>query len=187
MHIVCTASALIYYQSFTNGVNPMCTSSALCVTLSSVSTVTLVTHQIRILWQHHILDLNQHSVPATLTWNRVKDRWTQSHLGLMSAVVQKWARPWENVSNAICEQQRRRSACASAQADQRLCCSLPRQNDTSSLYYWNFKILAGLCSWAGQFVSCLVGDSRRHIFSWRGSLVFVGLAKSTIFCFYRSD
>ena len=27
---------------------------------------------------------------------------------------------------AICEQQRRRSACASAQSDQRLCCSLPR-------------------------------------------------------------
>ena len=27
---------------------------------------------------------------------------------------------------AVCEQQRRRSACASAQSDQRLCCSLPR-------------------------------------------------------------
>ena len=27
---------------------------------------------------------------------------------------------------AICEQQRRRSACASAQSDQHLCCSLPR-------------------------------------------------------------
>ena len=39
MHMVCTTSALIYYQSFTNGVHPMCTSSALCVTLSSVSTV----------------------------------------------------------------------------------------------------------------------------------------------------
>ena len=48
------------------------------------------------------------------------------------------------------------------------CCLLPRQNDTSSLYIRNFKILAGLSSWAGQFVSCLVGDSRRHIFSWRG-------------------
>ena len=40
MHMVCTTRALIYYQSFTNGVHPMCTSSALCVTLSSVSTVT---------------------------------------------------------------------------------------------------------------------------------------------------
>ena len=39
MHMVCTTSALIYYQSFTNCVHPICTSSALCVTLSSVSTV----------------------------------------------------------------------------------------------------------------------------------------------------
>ena len=76
---------------------------------------------------------------------------------------------WENVSYAICEQQRRRSAWASTQSDQRLCCSLLRQNDSSSLCFRNFKILAGLCSWASQFVSCLVGDSRRHIFSWRGS------------------
>ena len=84
---------------------------------------------------------------------------------------EKWARPWENVSYAICEQQRHRSACACAQSDQHLCCSLPRQNNTSSLYIRNFKILAGLCSWAGQFESCLVVDSRRHIFSWRGSVI----------------
>ena len=38
-----------------------------------------------------------------------------------------WAGPWENVSYVICEQQRRRSDCASsAQSDQRLCCSLLR-------------------------------------------------------------
>ena len=82
-----------------------------------------------------------------------------------------WARPWENVSYPICEQQRCRSACAATQSDQCLSCSLPRQNDTASLYIQNFKILAGLCSWAGQFVSCLVGDSQRHIFSWRGLYV----------------
>ena len=76
------------------------------------------------------------------------------------------------MSYVICEQQRRRSACASAQADQHLCCSLPRQNDTSSLYIRNFKIwAAGLCSWAGQFVSCLVRDARRHILSSRGSII----------------
>ena len=33
-----------------------------------------------------------------------------------------WARSCENVSYAICEQQRCRSACASAQSDQHLCC-----------------------------------------------------------------
>ena len=32
---------------------------------------------------------------------------------------------WENLSYAICEQQRWRSACTSTQSDQRLCCSLP--------------------------------------------------------------
>ena len=37
-----------------------------------------------------------------------------------------WGGPWENVSYAICEQHRRRSACASAQSDQHLCCSLLR-------------------------------------------------------------
>ena len=36
-----------------------------------------------------------------------------------------WATLWQNLFYAICEQQRRRSACASAQSDQRLCCSLP--------------------------------------------------------------
>ena len=35
----------------------------------------------------------------------------------------KWARACENVSYATCEQQRYRSACASVQSDQHLCCS----------------------------------------------------------------
>ena len=51
--------------------------------------------------------------------------------------------------------------------------SAANQNDTSSLYIRNFKILAGLYSWASQFVSCLVGDSRRHIFLWYGSVWFL--------------
>ena len=37
-----------------------------------------------------------------------------------------WARSCENVSYAICEQQRCRSACAIAQSDQHFCCSLLR-------------------------------------------------------------
>ena len=37
-----------------------------------------------------------------------------------------WATSWENLSYAICKQQRRRSACASAQSDQHHCCSLHR-------------------------------------------------------------
>ena len=42
-----------------------------------------------------------------------------------------------------------------------------RQNDTASLYIRNFKILAGRCSWAGQFVAYLVKDSWRHfLMAW---------------------
>ena len=31
------------------------------------------------------------------------------------------------------------------------------------------RVLASFCSWAGQFESDLVGNSRRQVFSWRGS------------------
>ena len=37
-----------------------------------------------------------------------------------------WAMSWENLLYAICEQQRRRSACPSAQSHQRICCLLLR-------------------------------------------------------------
>ena len=47
---------------------------------------------------------------------------------------------------AICEQHRRRSACASAQSDHLLCCTLPGQYNTSSSYSRNFKTLASLIS-----------------------------------------
>ena len=36
----------------------------------------------------------------------------------------KWASTRENMSSVVCEQQRHRPACASAQSDQRLCYSL---------------------------------------------------------------
>ena len=41
-----------------------------------------------------------------------------------------WAMSWEHLSYAIFEQQKRRSTCAFAQSDQRLCCSLLKQNNT---------------------------------------------------------
>ena len=40
---------------------------------------------------------------------------------ISASTVLSCARPCEILSHAICEQQRRRSACASAQSDQRLC------------------------------------------------------------------
>ena len=77
----------------------------------------------------------------------------------------KWATTLKQESHvmrkpafAICEQQRRRSACTSAQSDQHLCCSLPRQYNTSSFYIWSFKPLASFCSWADWFESYLVAN-----------------------------
>ena len=79
------------------------------------------------------------------------------------------ATSWENLFYDICEQQRCRSAYASAQSDQHLYCLLPRQFNTYTCYIQNFKTLASLCSWAGWFASNLVGHPRRHVFSWHGS------------------
>ena len=66
---------------------------------------------------------------------------------------------------------RRRSACASAQSDQRLCCSLFRYYNISRFYSRNFKTLASFCGCTGWFVSGLVGNSRRHVLSCHGSFV----------------
>ena len=59
---------------------------------------------------------------------------------------------------AICEQQRRISACASAQSDQRLCCSLLSYYNTYTCLIQYFKPLAGFCSRTGRFDSYLVGN-----------------------------
>ena len=64
---------------------------------------------------------------------------------------------------AICQQQRRRSACASAQSDQRICYSLLRQYNTSSFYSRNFNTLASLISWAGRFESYLVANPEDRV------------------------
>ena len=73
------------------------------------------------------------------------------------------------MSYVICVQQRRRSACASAHSDQRLCCSLLRQYNISRFYSRNFKTLVSFSGCAGRFVSGLVGNYRRHVLSCRGS------------------
>ena len=75
--------------------------------------------------------------------------------------------------SAICKQQRCRSACASAQSDQHLCCSLLRYYDMYTCYIQSFNILASFCSWAGWFECYLVENPRRHIFVWCGSIVFI--------------
>ena len=68
---------------------------------------------------------------------------------------------------AKCKQQRRRSAWASTQSDQRLCCSLP---NTFNCYICNFKTLASLQVTLGKPVWVIPGRKpRRQVFSWRGS------------------
>ena len=47
----------------------------------------------------------------------------------------------------------------------------------SRFYSRNFKTLASFCGCAGSFVSGLVGNSRRHILSCRGSYEFVQFAR----------
>ena len=57
---------------------------------------------------------------------------------------------------AECEQQRRRSACASAKSDKRLSCSLPGWHITSTCYSQNCKTLASFSSSEGRFGSYMV-------------------------------
>ena len=61
---------------------------------------------------------------------------------------------------AICEQQRRRSACESAQSDQRLCFRCLDSIISKLSKSKNFKPIASLCSWASRFESYLVANSK---------------------------
>ena len=68
------------------------------------------------------------------------------------------------------KQQRHRSACASTQSDQHLCCLLPIEYNISSFYIKNLKPLVSLCSWEGRFESYLVANPEDRFFSQPGSL-----------------
>ena len=59
-----------------------------------------------------------------------------------------WATSCENVSYAISEQQRCRSACASAQSDQHLCCSLHDTHATMFTSKLYGPCQAKMCLWA---------------------------------------
>ena len=70
------------------------------------------------------------------------------NLVIVSAI---WASTRENLSSVVCEQHRRRPACASAQSDQRLCYSLFIKYYMYTCCRWNFNFLASLCSWGDWF------------------------------------
>ena len=57
-----------------------------------------------------------------------------------------WASTQENLSSVVCEQQRRRPACATTQSDQRLCYLLFEKYHIKACYKQNFNFLASPCS-----------------------------------------
>ena len=64
----------------------------------------------------------------------------------------------ENLSSGLCEQHRRRPACASAQSDQRLCYSPFGKYYMLTCYRCNFNFLTSLSSWGDCFETRFVGN-----------------------------
>ena len=71
-----------------------------------------------------------------------------------------WAR---NPDFVACEQQRRRPACASAQADQRLCWLFSVKGCSWSNYMRNFSIPASPCSWEDWIQHDLIVDPKDQL------------------------
>ena len=67
---------------------------------------------------------------------------------------------------AIWEQQRRRSVCASAESDQHLCCSLPRQYNILSIYIGKFMTLASFFKWADRLGYILHKKKKKNNYRW---------------------
>ena len=84
---------------------------------------------------------------------------------------------------AISERQRRRSACASAQSDQHLCCSLSRQYNASCFCIRNFKPLPSFCGCAGRFVSYLVESPKDRLSLDEAHMFFFFLTTNRLYIF----
>ena len=69
-------------------------------------------------WPGSFLFSNRHSITMYLL--KEKQRWP---IPTATQAQSIWLTPWENLSSGVCEQHRRRPACASAQSDQRFCYS----------------------------------------------------------------
>ena len=98
---------------------------------------------------------HRHSTPEQcqseeLNWHSSNQR------GMAKCYI--WALMQENLSSVVCEQQRRRPACISAQTDQSLCYSLFGKYHIYPCYRRNFNFLASLCSWYDWFESRFVGN-----------------------------
>ena len=81
---------------------------------------------------------------------------------------------------AIYEQQKRRSACAPAQSNQQLCCSLPRWYDISCFYIRNFK-LASVAAQAGFCLTWSQPLKTDFLVTWLILWVLISIASSRWF------
>ena len=84
------------------------------------------------------------------------------HFTCINISIHIWASSRENLSSGVCEQQRRRPACASAQSDQCLCYSLAT-NKISNFY------LVFVAEEAVFSLHCW--KPRRQVFSRRGPII----------------
>ena len=78
-----------------------------------------------------------------------------------------WASAQENLSSWVCQQQRRRPSCGSAQTDQRLCYSPIGKNHILTCYEQNFNVLASLCSWGDWLESPFHGKPKTGVVAVR--------------------
>ena len=68
-----------------------------------------------------------------------------------------------------CEHQRHRPACTFLQSDEHLCYMylLSGKYSSQKCSMRNFNVLTSLCSWAGWFDLCMVGNSKDEFYSQR--------------------
>ena len=85
-----------------------------------------------------------------------------------------WAMSWENLFMPYGNI--KGADCADAQADQHICCLLPRWYNISSFYIWNFKPLPSFCSCAGQFESTLITNPEDSLSHDEAKIIHVTLS-----------
>ena len=88
--------------------------------------------------QNHI----QRKATRSLLHNEMIAKLKSSHRTISLTKDKNWAATPENLSSGCCEQQRRRTACAYAQSDQRLCFSLFDKYHIQACHKRNFNFLA---------------------------------------------
>ena len=113
------------------------------------------------------------SCPAPEPW-LLTDHISTNILSVWLKYIVNWASSRENLSSEVCEQQRRRPACASAQSDQRLCYSRFGKNHILACYKRNFNFLASLCSFGDWFECGFVRNPEDRFSHDEAQLMSVG-------------